>query len=325
MTKQHLILTKLAAVVALSFASHAHAQTVEIDNETVQAGDSDMTLQELQDAMDPIRLIESYVVDKQGPRNERGGWGNRSSNVYDVGEQIDAVIYLANVGKHNPGLVDNPQEMELYINIRDKSGGLINQIRPVHTYQGVRRIDAPLQDDYFSDRFTVSARILAPGRYDVGFVFIDHTRPPDKQVPLEVMIDVVVTDTQPDAALTDFVDMMAAGEVDVTYSVARCAAYFHGMIELVGRESFTSEDFAIMDQKVQYFLGAGAVIRAGNDGVDLDTARDQAFAAMKEISDMYKVRMFRNYNAGQHPWNSDRMLQRDEQGCNVIYENRTVE
>lgn len=308
-----------STTLAMMIAGATSAQTITINNTPTQIAETDMTLEQAQDAMDPLYLIEAYTVDKDGPRNERGGWGERGSNVYQPGEQIDAVIYLGNVGKHNPGEPDNPQEMELFINIRDKDGNLLQQLRPVHTFRGVRRIDAPLQDDYFKDRFTVSARLNAPGRYDVGFVFIDKTRPADKQVEFEVPLDVIIENR--DAALRDLTDMMMAGEVDPLYSTQRCAAYFHAKTELVGIDNFPASERDAIDARIRYFLGANALIRIGQ-GTDEGAAMDEAIAAMREISFPYATRMKRNYDAGDHPWQSDQMLVRDESACNVIYDQR---
>ncbi len=310
-----LLTTTMTALLALP----ATAQTIVINDEPTMIEDTDMTLQQAQNAMDPLYLIEAYTVDKEGPRNERGGWGARGSNVYNPGQQIDAVVYLGNVGKHNPGEADNPQEMEVFINIRDLDGALLQQIRPVHTFRGVRRIDDPLQDDYFKDRFTVSAGLNAPGRYNLGFVFIDKTRPADKQIALEVPLDIIVED--PDAALRDLTEMMMEGEVDTLYSTARCAAYFHAKTELIGIDNFPPAERDAIDARVRYFLGANAMIRIGQGAAE-DGATDQAIAAMRELSFPYATRMKRNYDAGDHPWESDRMLIRDEAGCNVIYDKR---
>ncbi|MEJ6402318.1 hypothetical protein [Yoonia sp. 2307UL14-13] len=308
-----------SVVTAALLTAPVAAQTIQLNDAPTQITETDMTLQQAQDAMDPLYLIEAYTVDKDGPRNERGGWGARGSNVYAPGEQIDAVIYLGNVGKQNPGQADNPQEMELFINIRDKDGNLLQQMRPVHTFRGVRRIDTPLQDDYFKDRFTVSARLNAPGRYDVGFVFIDKTRPADKQMELEVPLDVIIE--KPDAALRDLTDMMMAGEADPLYSTQRCAAYFHAKTELVGIDNFPQAEREAVDARIRYFLGANAMILIGQ-GTNQEAAMDDAIAAMRELSFPYATRMKRNYDAGDHPWQSDRMLVRDEAACNVIYEKR---
>ncbi|WP_411889872.1 hypothetical protein [Yoonia sp. SDW83-1] len=319
------ITLKAVTILALTLASQNNAQTIEIGDQTTSVEESGMTLQEAQDAMDPIRLIEAYLVDKEGPRNARGGWGTRDSNTYRVGEQIDAVIYLANVGKHNPGQPDNPQEMELSINIRDKAGNIVYQAPLAHTFRGVRRLDDPLQDDYFSDRFTVSARVPDVGEYDVGFVFLDRTRPAEKQVALEVKLDVVIVAAEATETLTDLTQMMMNDGMDQSYLLRRCAAYFRSQIEFYGPDRFSEEDFAIIDSKVRYFIYGDAVINADAQGITMDAALDDTFAAMKDISSAYLDRMARNYTAGQHPWAEDTMLRRDEAACTVIFDGRSTQ
>ncbi|WP_342076548.1 hypothetical protein [Yoonia sp. SS1-5] len=194
-----MIKTKLSFLIALpvwalTFISPAHAQIFEMNQEPVNAAEVDMSLEDIQNDMDPIRMIDAYLIDKTAPRNERGGWGQRTDNTYAPGAQIDAVVFLANVGKHNPGQTNNQHDLELYINIRDRSGNLLDQLRPVHTYRNT--IAGAPDQDYFRQRFTVSVRLTQPGAYRVGFVFIDQTRAADQQIPLEVPLEVVVADAQ---------------------------------------------------------------------------------------------------------------------------------
>ncbi len=275
-----------------------------------------------QQAMDTLRLIEGYVVDKQGPRNERGGWGERDDNSYAIGEQIDAVIHLANVGKHNPGQPDNPQEMALSITIRDLDGNVIYQVDDVYTFRGIRKLQEPLQADYFRDRFTVSARVPLAGEYDVGFVFLDKTRAQDKQIPLEVAIRVVIEEPAGLPALTDLTEMMMEQGLDQSYLLRRCGAYFLSEVKIVGRDAFTETQFAAQDATIRYFLNGDALIAAGFKDVPYDQALDEAFDGMEAIAQQYTARMLQNHEAGKHPWADDIMLQRDAASCRVIYDQR---
>ncbi len=311
-----------AAVLAGIFASPIAAQIIEIEGSEITMTERNLSIEAAQAAMDPLRLIEAYVVDKQAPRNERGGWGKRDSSTYVIGEQIDAVIYLANVGKHNPGQPDNPQEMELAIIIRDLDGNVIYQVDNVHTFKGVRRLQDPLQADYFRDRFTVSARVPLAGEYDVGFVFLDKTRAQDKQTPLEAAIRVVVEEPQGLPALTDLTEMMMAQGFDQSYLLRRCGAYFLSEVKIAGQDAFTETQFAVQDAMIRYFVNADAVIAAGFQDVPYDQALDEAFDGMDAIAQQYTARMLQNHQAGAHPWAEDIMLQRDAASCRVIYDQR---
>lgn len=308
-------------ISAVLLGNVANAQTYEIDGEQLTVEQEKISLQDVQARMDPIRLVDAYLIDKAAPRNARGGWGERASNVFDAGEQIDAVVYLANVGKYNPGEPDNQHDLEVYINIHSRDGTLIEQIRPVHTYQNVLTGD-PLQADYFRERFTVSARVTQAGRYDVSFVFIDNTRPKDKQIALEAPLDVIIENAQASQDLTGLVELMMAEDADQSYLLRRCAAYFRSQIELVGKDSFSEENFNEIDAKVRYFLNADIIINTGLDGVPEQQAKEETLAVMKDISFSYMVRMKRNYDAGQHPWSDDVMLQRDEGACTTVYDTR---
>ena len=317
----------IRAITALGlvWAGQSHAQIIENNGNETRIEETSMTMQQAQDSMDPLRLIEAYLVDKDGPRNERGGWGERGRNIYQVGQQIDAVIYLANVGKYNPGQPDNPQEMELSIIIRDTLGNVIYDVPNVHTFRGVRRIDDPLQEDYFRDRFTVSARVPEEGEYDVGFVFLDKTRPPEKQVPLEVKLRVAIEAAAVLPELTDLTEMIMNEGGDQSYFLRRCAAYFLAQVQIAGRDAFTDEQHAQQNAKIQYFLNADAVISAAANDVTFDQALDTAFAGMEAIADQYASRMVQNYEAGRHPWTEDRMLLRDAMSCTIVYDKREVE
>lgn len=320
LSKRFIILCS-GLISAVILGSAARAQTFEIDGEQLSVEQDGISLQDVQVRMDPLRLVEAYLIDKAAPRNARGGWGERTSNVFETGQQIDAVVYLANVGKYNPGELENQHDLEVYINIKSRDGTLIEQIRPVHTYRTVLTGD-PQRDDYFRERFTVSARVTEAGRYNVSFVFIDNTRPEDKQVALEAPVQVIVEDPQASQDLTDLVELMMSDDADQSYMLRRCAAYFRSQVELIGRDSFSDDSFNEIDGKVRYFLAADMTINIGLGGVPEQQARAETLTAMTDISFAYMVRMKRNYDVGQHPWSDDVMLQRDEGACTVIYDAR---
>ncbi|MBM7069206.1 hypothetical protein [Actibacterium sp. 188UL27-1] len=323
---RHTLVTAACALDVIA-ATELYAQQIERDGQTITLEEHDMTLEDAQATMDPIRLIEAYVVDKTLPRNARGGWSERPGKIYLVGQQIDAVIRLTNVGKHHPGLPENAQEMELYINIRNPAGEVVFHAKPVHTFRATQVLQDPLQQDYFTDRYTVSARVPAPGRYSVGFVFLDKTRAPDKQVELEVPLDVVVEDPTARGQLTDLTQLWRDGKISQNDSLLRCAGYFHAKVELVGQKGMTPDLYAQTDARVRYFLHGAAVIDAATSGETvtdavMDQAVEETIAGMTAFSLQYMARMMRNLDAGQHPWDNDVMLVRDGATCNIIYDSR---
>ncbi len=173
--------------------SPIYGQVIEVDGKKVLFADSNLTdINVAQSMMDPLRLIEAYLVDKSAPRNERGGYGVRENNIYQPNEEIVGVVYLANIGKQAVGSPENKNELELYFNINDEDGILLQEVRPVHTYRNSPKYSKPIADDYFAERFTVSARLNVSGTYELEFLFIDHTRSDDKRLPVSVPITVII-------------------------------------------------------------------------------------------------------------------------------------
>ncbi|MEO9515266.1 MAG: hypothetical protein ABJH45_22625 [Paracoccaceae bacterium] len=173
--------------------SPINGQVIEVDGNKVGFVESNVTdLNIAQSMMDPLRLIEAYLVDKSAPRNARGGYGNRTDNLFQTNEEIVGVVYLANVGKRAVGTPENQNELELYFNIKDEDGRVLQQVRPVHTYQNRPENTDPMADDYFAERFTVSARLNVSGSYELEFVFIDHTRSDDKNIPVSAPLSVII-------------------------------------------------------------------------------------------------------------------------------------
>ena len=185
--------TRASLVSALFLTSPVSGQVIEVDGKKIGFAEANVTdLNVAQSMMDPLRLIEAYLVDKSGPRNARGGYGNRKDNLFQPNEEIVGVVYLANVGKRAVGTPENQNELELYFNIKDETGHVLQQVRPVHTYKNRPKYTEPMAADYFAERFTVSARLNVSGVYELEFVFIDHTRSDDKKIPVSAPLSVII-------------------------------------------------------------------------------------------------------------------------------------
>ncbi len=143
----------------------------------------------LQEQLPDLKLHSAYLADKTR-KDDRGRFLQRETNVFAPNEEIFLKAYFENVRRDQIGSPLQSYKIQLDLEIRDASGGVLSRRDSHYVYEGNSLQHYPVDKTQFYNNITAGIGLDVPGDYQVAFIFTDLNAV-DPQ-PVEAAFDVTI-------------------------------------------------------------------------------------------------------------------------------------